>query len=104
MPLYFLRVREVTPSAAGLLLVLPVGCWGVLRAALMGRLSERFGARMTSGSGAALALFGTVSQFALLRPDAPFLLLGAALFVRGFGVGIGVRHSVGRRGLCVGFA
>lgn len=85
LPLYFLRVREVTPSAAGLLLI-PSGVGVFCALPLMGRLSERFGARMTSGSGAALALFGTV-PFALLRPDAPFWLLGAALFVRGFGVG-----------------
>jgi EmrB/QacA subfamily drug resistance transporter len=85
LPLYLLRVREVTPSTAGLLLI-PAGLGVFCALPLMGRLSERFGARMISGSGATLALVGTL-PFALLRPDAPFWMLAAALFVRGFGVG-----------------
>jgi EmrB/QacA subfamily drug resistance transporter len=85
LPLYLLRVREVTPTAAGLLLI-PAGLGVFCALPLMGRLSERFGARTISGCGAALALVGTL-PFALLPPDAPYWLLLAALFVRGFGVG-----------------
>ena len=63
---------------------------------IMGRLSERFGARMISGSGAAIALLGTV-PFALAGPQTPLALLCVALFVRGFGVGRPMRPSSGNR-------
>ena len=53
---------------------------------IMGRLSERYGARMVSGGGAAIALIGTL-PFALGGPDVPLALLAVALLIRGFGVG-----------------
>src|SRR6202044_2764773 len=50
------------------------------------RLSERFGARVISGAGAALSLAGTL-PFALADADTPLSVLCLALLVRGFGGG-----------------
>jgi EmrB/QacA subfamily drug resistance transporter len=85
MPLFFLNVRELPPALTGLMLA-PMGLGVFFALPLMGRLSERLGARMTSGSGALIALLGTL-PFAFWGADAPLWLLGVALFVRGFGQG-----------------
>lgn len=85
MPLYFLKLRGTPPGLTGLLLA-PMGLGVFFALPIMGRLSERFGARMVSGGGAAIALIGTL-PFALGGPDVPLVALAAALLVRGFGVG-----------------
>jgi EmrB/QacA subfamily drug resistance transporter len=85
MPLYFLKVRDLPPSLTGLLLM-PMGLGVFFALPIMGRLSERFGARAISGTGAALSLIGTL-PFALAGADTPAELLCAALLVRGFGGG-----------------
>ena len=85
MPLFFLNVRELPPSLTGLMLA-PMGLGVFFALPIMGRLSERLGARMTSGSGAAIAFLATL-PFALVGTDAPLWLLALALFVRGFGQG-----------------
>jgi EmrB/QacA subfamily drug resistance transporter len=85
LPLWFLQVRHATPSATGLMLF-PLGLGIFCGLPTMGRLSERFGARAISGSGALLSCLGTV-PFVFADADTPYGLLGAALFVRGFGGG-----------------
>jgi EmrB/QacA subfamily drug resistance transporter len=85
LPLWFLQVREATPTATGLMLF-PLGLGIFCGLPIMGRLSERFGARAISGAGAVLSLLGTV-PFAFATADTPYSLLGTALFVRGFGGG-----------------
>ena len=85
MPLFFLNVRDASPGLTGLMLA-PMGLGVFFALPIMGRLSERFGARMISGTGAAIALVGTL-PFAFAGSDAPLPWLAAALFVRGFGVG-----------------
>lgn len=85
MPLFFLQLRGESPGRTGLLLA-PMGLGVFFALPIMGRLSERFGARAISGSGAAIALLGTL-PFALYGPEAPVAVLAIALFVRGFGVG-----------------
>jgi EmrB/QacA subfamily drug resistance transporter len=85
LPLWFLQVRQATPSATGLMLF-PLGLGIFCGLPLMGRLSERFGARAISGAGAALSCLGTL-PFAFASADTPYELLGFALFVRGFGGG-----------------
>ncbi len=85
MPLYFLNVRGLPPSLTGLLLM-PMGLGVFFALPIMGRLSERFGARAISGTGAALSLAGTL-PFALSGTDTPVVLLCVALLIRGFGGG-----------------
>jgi EmrB/QacA subfamily drug resistance transporter len=85
MPLYFLKLRGLPPSLTGLLLV-PMGLGVFFALPIMGRLSERFGARAISGTGAALSLAGTL-PFAFAGTDTPLAVLCAALLVRGFGGG-----------------
>jgi EmrB/QacA subfamily drug resistance transporter len=85
IPLYFLQARALSPGLTGLLLA-PMGLGVFCALPIMGRLSERFGARAISGTGAALSLAGTL-PFALAGPDTPVAVLCAALLVRGFGGG-----------------
>lgn len=85
MPLYFLKLRGTPPGMAGLLLA-PMGLGVFFALPIVGRLSERYGARMISGGGAAIALIGTL-PFALAGAELPVEVLAAALLVRGFGVG-----------------
>ena len=85
LPLWFLRVRNASPGATGLMLF-PLGLGIFCALPIMGRLSERFGARAISGSGAALSLLGTL-PFVFADAGTPYSLLGIALFVRGFGGG-----------------
>ena len=85
LPLWFLQVREATPTATGLMLF-PLGLGIFCGLPIMGRLSERFGARAISGAGAVLSLLGTL-PFVFATADTPYSLLAVALFVRGFGGG-----------------
>ena len=85
LPLWFLNVRGASPSATGLMLF-PLGLGIFCALPVMGRLSERFGARAISGTGAALSLLGTL-PFAFADRDTAYPLLAVALFVRGFGGG-----------------
>jgi EmrB/QacA subfamily drug resistance transporter len=85
LPLWFLKIRGATPSETGLMLF-PMGLGIFCGLPIMGRLSERFGARAISGSGAVLSLVGTL-PFVFASADTPYGLLGIALFVRGFGGG-----------------
>ena len=85
LPLWFLNVREATPTATGLMLF-PLGLGIFCGLPIMGRLSERFGARAISGAGAALSLIGTL-PFLSATFETPYPLLAVALFIRGFGGG-----------------
>ena len=85
LPLWFLQVRQATPSATGLMLF-PLGLGIFCGLPIMGRLSERFGARAISGAGAMLSFLGAV-PFVFASVDTPYSLLGVAMFVRGFGGG-----------------
>ena len=85
LPLWFLKVRTESPGTAGLMLM-PLGLGIFFALPIMGRLSERFGARAISGTGAVLSFLGTL-PFVFAAPDTPYPLLGLALFVRGFGGG-----------------
>jgi EmrB/QacA subfamily drug resistance transporter len=85
LPLWFLQVRQATPTTTGLMLF-PLGLGIFCGLPIMGRLSERFGARAISGAGAALSFIGTL-PFVFAEGDTPYGWLGVALFVRGFGGG-----------------
>ena len=85
LPFWFLQVRHATPSATGLMLF-PLGLGIFCGLPIMGRLSERFGARAISGMGAGLSCIGTL-PFAFAGAHTPYVPLAIALFVRGFGGG-----------------
>lgn len=85
LPLWFLQVRQASPGATGLMLF-PLGLGIFCGLPIMGRLSERFGARAISGGGALLSCLGTL-PFLFADSATPYPLLGFALFVRGFGGG-----------------
>jgi EmrB/QacA subfamily drug resistance transporter len=85
LPLYFQQARGYGPLAAGLLLV-PQGVGSLLPRTILGKLTDRLGPRPVSLAGIALAAAGTV-PFALAGPHTSVVLLGAALVVRGAGLG-----------------
>jgi EmrB/QacA subfamily drug resistance transporter len=85
LPLYFQQARGYGPLAAGLLLV-PQGVGSLLPRTILGKLTDRLGPRPVSLAGIALAAAGTV-PFAVAGPHTSVVLLGAALVVRGAGLG-----------------
>lgn len=86
LPLYFLSILHLSPEKTGLLLA-PTGLGMLCSYPSMGALTDRFGSRRVSASGALIALSGTL-PFALLPSGAlSTWAICAALFVRGVGMG-----------------
>ncbi|MFY9888298.1 MAG: MDR family MFS transporter [Streptosporangiaceae bacterium] len=85
LPLYFQQARGYSALTAGLLLV-PQGVGSILPRTIVGKLTDRIGPRPVSVAGIVLAAAGTV-PFALAGPHTSEVLLGAALVVRGAGLG-----------------
>jgi len=85
LPLYFQQVRGTSALAAGLLMV-PQGLGSLLPRTLAGKLTDKIGPRLVALAGIALAVAGTV-PFALAGLHTSYWLLGAALVVRGAGLG-----------------
>jgi MFS family permease len=86
LPLYLLIARNVSPTRAGVLLA-SAGLGMLCSYPMMGPLTERFGSRRVSSSGALIALFGTL-PFALCPASGlPAWATCIALFVRGVGIG-----------------
>jgi EmrB/QacA subfamily drug resistance transporter len=85
LPLYFQEVRGYSALTAGLLLV-PQGIGSILPRTIVGKLTDRIGPRPVSLAGFVLAAIGTV-PFALATAHTSDVLLGAALVVRGAGLG-----------------
>ncbi|HWZ61171.1 MAG TPA: DHA2 family efflux MFS transporter permease subunit [Gemmatimonadaceae bacterium] len=86
LPLYLLIVRSESPSNAGLLLA-PTGLGMMCSYPMMGALTERFGPRVVSSTGAAVALLGTLPLVLFGGSSLPMSALCVALFVRGAGMG-----------------
>jgi EmrB/QacA subfamily drug resistance transporter len=85
LPLYFQEARGYSALAAGLLLV-PQGVGSILPRTIVGKLTDKLGPRPVSIAGIVLAAAGTV-PFALAGAHTSEWLLGAALVVRGAGLG-----------------
>lgn len=85
MPLYWQQVRGEHALGAGLLLI-PQGVGALVSRSLAGRLTDRLGGRLVGLGGFAVVLIGTV-PFAFVGTDTSNVLLGAALLVRGMGLG-----------------
>jgi EmrB/QacA subfamily drug resistance transporter len=85
LPLYFQQARGDTALATGLLLV-PQGVGSLLPRTMAGKLTDKIGPRLVALAGVALAAAGTI-PFALAGLHTSYVLLGAALVVRGAGLG-----------------
>jgi EmrB/QacA subfamily drug resistance transporter len=86
LPLYFQQVRHDSALVAGLLMV-PQGIGSIAPRTLAGKLTDRIGPRLVVLAGVALAAVGTI-PFALAGLHTNYWLLGAALVVRGAGLGL----------------
>jgi EmrB/QacA subfamily drug resistance transporter len=85
LPLYFQTVRHDSALVAGLLMV-PQGVGSIAPRTLAGKLTDRIGPRLVVLAGVVLSAAGTV-PFALAGLHTNYWLLGAALVVRGAGLG-----------------
>ena len=85
LPLYYQQLRGETVLHAGLLLI-PQGVGALAARFVVGKLVARLGARLVTIGSFLLAAVGTV-PFAFAGPHTSLWLLGAALVIRGFGIG-----------------
>jgi EmrB/QacA subfamily drug resistance transporter len=92
MPLYFQTVRGQDAISTGLLLI-PQGVGGGLGMMLSGRFTDRIGAGRTSLLGGLILVLGTV-PFVFIAANTSFVLIGAAMIVRGVGVGLAIMPAM----------
>jgi EmrB/QacA subfamily drug resistance transporter len=85
LPLYYQRARDQSALDAGLLLA-PQGLGMMMALPIVGRLTDRIGPRPIALVGIALATLGTI-PYTQVGPDTNELALGAALVIRGAGLG-----------------
>jgi EmrB/QacA subfamily drug resistance transporter len=85
LPLYFQQARGESAFRAGLLLA-PQGIGMLLSLPRVGKLTDRFGSGAVMIGGVIATLAGTW-VFAQVTDHTPYVLLGAALVVRGAGLG-----------------
>jgi MFS family permease len=86
MPLYFQTVRGEDAVHTGLLLA-PQGIGAALAMVASGRATERFGGGPVAFAGGVVAALGTL-PFVLIGAGTSYWLIGAAMVVRGFGIGM----------------
>ena len=92
MPLYFQLVRHEDAVHTGLLLA-PQGIGAALAMALSGRVTERLGGGLTSLIGGTITIVATI-PFVLIEANTSFVLIAAAMIVRGFGIGMSMMPSM----------
>jgi EmrB/QacA subfamily drug resistance transporter len=92
MPLYFQLVRGEDAIVTGLLLI-PQGIGAALAMGLSGRVTERFGGGLTSLMGGTVMIVATL-PFVLIDASTSFWVLGAAMVVRGFGIGMAMMPAM----------
>ncbi|HVW17119.1 MAG TPA: DHA2 family efflux MFS transporter permease subunit [Solirubrobacteraceae bacterium] len=85
MPLYFQEARGEGAVVTGLLLM-PQGIGAAFAMHVSARLTERFGAGATTVGGVVVTALSTV-PFAFVGSGTSYVLLGAAMVVRGIGIG-----------------
>lgn len=98
LPLYFQQVRGHDALGAGLLLI-PQGAGALLARGLAGTCVDRFGPRRVAAVSFAFVAAATV-PFAFVTAGTGEILLMAALFVRGAGLGAAMIAPAGAA--CVG--
>jgi MFS family permease len=92
MPLYFQTVRGESAVTTGLLLI-PQGLGAAVAMALSGRATERWGGGITAALGTVITLVATI-PFVLLGANTAFVVIGAAMVVRGFGIGMSIMPAM----------
>src|SRR3954449_1105736 len=92
MPLYFQTVRGEDAVATGLLIA-PQGIGAAVAMGLSSRYVERYGGGLTSLVGAGITLIATV-PFVLIGAETSYWLIGAAMIVRGFGIGMSMMPAM----------
>ena len=92
MPLYFQLVRHEDAVATGIL-VAPQGIGAAVAMFISGRVTQRLGGGLTSLIGAGITIVATV-PFVLVGATTSFWLIGAAMVVRGFGIGMSMMPSM----------
>ncbi|HVX22095.1 MAG TPA: MDR family MFS transporter [Acidimicrobiales bacterium] len=84
LPLYWQLDRGESALRAGLL-VMPQGIGSLITLSVIGRLTDRYGARRLAPVGIVLAVCGTL-PYVFLGPTTSYAVLCVALLVRGMGV------------------
>jgi EmrB/QacA subfamily drug resistance transporter len=92
MPLYFQLVRHEDAVTTGML-VAPQGIGAAVAMFLGGRATMRWGGGLTSLIGGGIALVATV-PFLMVGATTSFWVIGAAMVVRGFGIGMSMMPSM----------
>ncbi len=92
IPLYFQTVLGDDALKTGLLLI-PQGIGGGLGMVASGRLTTRLGAGKTSLLGGGIMAIATI-PFVLVTATTPYSLIGAAMIVRGVGVGLAIMPAM----------
>jgi EmrB/QacA subfamily drug resistance transporter len=92
LPLYFQTVRGEDAINTGLLMI-PQGIGGGLGMVLSGRLTERIGAGRTSLLGGVILAVATI-PFVIVTDTTSFVVIGAAMIVRGVGVGLAIMPAM----------
>ena len=87
LPFYLVRLLGMQPSAAGWMLA-PMGLGMACSAPQIGKLTNRFGIRAISVTGALIGLVGTLPFIVLPGIQASSTIIAACLFVRGIGMGM----------------
>jgi EmrB/QacA subfamily drug resistance transporter len=92
MPLYFQTVRGEDAVSTGLL-VAPQGIGAACAMLLSSRVVERYGGGLTALVGGLITLVATV-PFVLIEAGTSYWLIGAAMIVRGFGIGMSMMPAM----------
>jgi EmrB/QacA subfamily drug resistance transporter len=92
MPLYFQTVRGEDAVATGLLLM-PQGIGAAIAMRLSATFTERLGAGFTALIGGVITIVATI-PFVLIGGGTSYWLIGAAMVVRGMGIGLSAMPSM----------
>jgi EmrB/QacA subfamily drug resistance transporter len=92
MPLYFQTVRGQDAVATGLLLM-PQGIGAAIAMRLSATFTERLGAGVTALIGGGVTVVATV-PFVLIGGGTSYWLIGAAMVVRGLGIGLSMMPAM----------
>ena len=92
MPLYFQTVRGEDAVHTGLLLM-PQGIGAAIAMGLSGRVTERVGGGATALVGVLITIVATL-PFVFIGAETSYVLIGAAMVARGFGIGMSMMPSM----------